>query len=150
MTDAIIENFEEVTALAPQPPAEIVPMDNATSYYCSMPVTTRDEALQLASALSNADSLADKIKEVLHMHDYVVQSCQVTDRATGEVRNAKRIILMCEEGNFATISSGVETSMRNITDALKAFPAPWDPPIAVRPMKKKGASFEFTTLELVL
>lgn len=148
MSEAIIENFteitEEPTAIAAQPQ----PISNAGSYICSMPTNTRDDALALARALSNTDDLSDQIGQVLHMHNYVIQAVTITDPETGELRGANRIVLMCEEGNFGTVSAGVETSMRNLVTAMKDFPAPWDPPVAFTPVKRQGRNgYKFTTLD---
>lgn len=147
--NAVIESFEEVTELAAPVRTSLATTDTDT-YFCSMPVTSRQEALQLADALSNTEPLSDHMGEELHMHNYIVQACEVNDRETGEIRAAKRIILMCDEGNFGTISSGVENSMRNITDAMKMYPAPWDEPIAFKAVTKGKKPREFTSLELVL
>lgn len=148
MTQPIVETFEEVTDLAPvdnnQPSGIASPAD----YYCSMPVETREEAMALAKALSNAESLDDHIGEVYHLENYVIQPVRLTDRETGEVRDANRIVLMCEEGNFGTASTGVETSMRNIVTAMKKFPAPWTPGIAFKAVKIQGTNgYKFTSLE---
>lgn len=147
MTQPIVESFEEITDLAPveEQPSGIA---RPAEYFCSMQPTTREEALDLAKALSNAESLDDHIGEVYHMENYVLQPVQLADPATGEVRNATRIVLMCEEGNFGTASVGVETSMRNLVTAMGKFQAPWNPGIAFRAVKVQGnKGYKFTSLE---
>lgn len=148
MTDPIIENFTEITDEPTAITAHSHSTSNAGSYICSMLIDTREDALALAHALSNTDDLSDQIGKTLHMHNYVIQAVTIADPETGEMREANRIVLMCDEGNFGTVSAGVETSMRNLVTAMKNFPAPWDPPIAFIPMKRQGRNgYKFTTLD---
>ena len=149
MSEAIIEEYSEVsTELAPAAPQTITASNNEQGYFCSMPTKTREDALELARALTNAEELEGMIGRTLHLHDYVLQPVTVTDQRTGEIRNCTRIVLMCDEGNFGTISTGVETSMRNLCTAMKNFPAPWNPPIEVVPTKQQGKNgFKFTQLD---
>lgn len=150
MTEPIIETFEEINdsqELATVPAQSIANPDN---YFCSKPVQTFEDALDLAEALSNSDALDDMIGETVHLHDYVLQAVQLADKATGEVRNATRIVLMCDEGNYGCASKGIETALRNLVTAMKNFPAPWNPPIAIKFIKEQGASgFKYTTFKYV-
>lgn len=147
MTEPIIEQFEEVTDLAPAQPRTIANPDN---YYCSMPTETMDDALSLAQALSNADNLEDQVGKTVHLENYVIQPVTLTDRATGEVRDANRIVLMCEEGNFGCASTGIETALRNLVTAMKRFPAPWKPGLAIKIEKQQGTNgYKFTTFSIV-
>ena len=148
MPNEIIASFEEVrdenAALAPTPAA------NPMAYFSTFEPETMEEAINLAAALSDAEALEDQIGNVIGIHDYVVQPIEVVNEKTGVIESANRIVLMCDEGNFACVSSGVETSMRNLTTALKNFPAPWNPSVKVKPVKKQGKNgFKFTSLEFV-
>lgn len=146
MTEAIVEEFNN--EIVPAQPQTMTVSNSNEGYFCSAPTETLEDALELARALSNADQLDDVMGQTLHLHDYVLQSVTVTDQATGELRDCTRIVLMCDEGNFGTISTGVETSMRNLVTALKKFPAPWNPSIEIKPVKVQGKNgYKFTSLE---
>lgn len=147
--EMIVEDYNEATELAVAPEAA-APVTAGEDYVCTMKIETQEQALDLFEALSNADALDDHIGEVIHVHDYVVQNVQMVDAETGELTARHRIVLMCDEGNFGTVSTGVETAMRNLTVALAKFPAPWNPPIALKPVKQQGnKGYKFTSLERV-
>lgn len=148
MTNAIVPQFSEVISEDAQLAA--APKSNPMAYFTTLNPQTMDEAIDLAAALSDADALEDQIGNVISIHDYVIQPVEMVNEKTGEVETANRIVLVCDEGNFACVSTGVETSMRNLTTALAAFPFPWTPSVKVKPVKKQGKNgYKFTSLEFV-
>lgn len=145
----IIESFDEVeetvALAAPAAPRALATSDAAT--WCSLQGADRATGLAVFDALSNAESLDDHVGEVITVHDLATQTVALTDAETGEVRNTLRIVLMCDEGNFATCSTGVYTSLNNLICAIGA--PTWEPGIPLRVEKKKGTrGYKFTSLVL--
>lgn len=152
-TDAmpIVEDFdavEETTVIvAPSSaaPRPLVKKDGTT--WCSLQGADRETGLLVFDALSNAEALDDHVGEVISVHDLATQVVSLPDLETGELRDTLRIVLMCDEGNFATCSTGVYTSMDNLICAIGA--PTWAPSIPLRIEKKRGSrGYKFTTLTL--
>lgn len=144
----IIESFEEIPAepveLAKPAPAPM--MGGLADSYCSLKGGDRATGLAIFDAISNADSLEDHMDEVINVHDLFMVPVELTDPVTGEVRDAVRVVLMCDEGNFATCSKGVLISVNNLVASIGK--PTWEPPVALRVEKKKGTRFKFTNLVL--
>lgn len=150
-TMPIVEDFdavEEVVSMAAPAhtaPRSLVKQDGTT--WCSLQGADRETGLRVFDALSNAEALDDHVGDVISVHDLATQSVALPDPETGELRDTLRIVLMCDEGNFATCSTGVYTSLDNLICAIGA--PTWAPSIPLHIEKKKGSrGYKFTTLVL--
>lgn len=116
--------------------------------YCSMQAETQADRLAIYNAVSNSESLDDMVGKVIAITDVVIQPVEITDNATGEVRDMNRIVLICEDGKaYGCTSSGVETSIKNLF-GIVGMP-PWNPAINMVPTKQQGRNgYKFTTLAL--
>lgn len=123
------------------------PQINA-GFYCSMQADTQADRLAIYDAVSNSDSLDDMVGKTIAITDVVIQPVEMSDNATGEVRNMHRIVLICEDGKaYGCTSSGVETSIKNLF-GIVGMP-PWVPAIKMIPTKQQGRNgYKFTTLAL--
>ena len=130
--------------------AEVEQVSNPMNagFYCSMQADTQADRLAIYDAVSNSDSLDDMIGKVIAITDVVIQPVEMTDNATGEVRNMCRIVLICEDGKaYGCTSSGVATSIQNLF-GIVGMP-PWNPAIKMVPTKLQGRNgYKFTTLAL--
>lgn len=117
-------------------------------FYCSMQAETQGDRLAIYDAVSNSESLDDMVGKVIAITDVVVQPVEMTNNATGEVRDVNRIVLICEDGKaYGCTSSGVETSIKNLF-GIVGMP-PWNPAIKMVPTKQQGRNgYKFTTLAL--
>ena len=117
-------------------------------FYCSMQADTQADRLAIYDAVSNSESLDDMVGKVIAITDVVIQPVEMTDNATGEVRDMNRIVLICEDGKaYGCTSSGVETSIKNLL-GIVGMP-PWNPAIKMVPTKQQGRNgYKFTTLAL--
>lgn len=115
--------------------------------YSSVNAATLDERLAVYQAVSNSGSLDEMIGEVIAVQDVIIQPVQVrTDE--GE-RDAARIVLIDKSGAaYGCVSSGVETSLRNLF-AIVGEP-PYTPALNFKVVKKQGRhGYKFTSLEFV-
>lgn len=119
-----------------------------TGFYCSMQADTQADRLAIYDAVSNSGSLDDMVGKAIAITDVVIQPVEMTDHATGEVHDANRIVLICEDGKaYGCTSSGVETSIKNLF-GIVGMP-PWNPAIKMVPTKQQGRNgYKFTTLAL--
>ena len=128
---------------------DIMEMDNAIgSFYCSMQGENQEDRLKIYKAFNNSKPLEDMIDKVISVEHVIIQPVTVSDMATGEPKEANRIVLIDAKGNaYGCTSSGVETSIRNLFGIVG--PAPWNPPLKVKPTKNKGRKgYNFTSLEI--
>lgn len=121
--------------------------DMVQGMYCSLHAETQEEKLAVYDAVSNSAPLDDMVGKVIEIEDVIIQPVEVNDPATGEVRDANRIVMICADGNaYGCTSSGVETSMKNLM-SIVGMP-PWNPGLRMEVQKKTGRNgFKFTTLQ---
>lgn len=115
--------------------------------YSSITGDSTDERLAVYTAISNAEKLADHVNEVINVENVILQQVEMTDKETGEVRDAVRTILIDTDGNaYAATSSGIETSIKSIL-SIVGEPQTWEHPIAFKPVRKQGNNgYPFLTL----
>jgi len=128
---------------------EIMEVNAIGNFYCSMQGDSQEERLQIYKAFNNSKPLEDMIDKTIQIQHVIIQPVQVNDMATGQPKDANRIVLIDPKGNaYGCTSSGVETSIRNLFGIVG--PAPWNPPLKVKPVKSKGRKgYNFTSLEIV-
>ena len=115
--------------------------------YSSVNAATLEERLAVFQAVSNSGSLDDIIGETLAVRDVIIQPVMVKSEE-GE-REAARIVLIDKVGAaYGCVSTGVETSLRNLF-AIVGEP-PYSPALNFKVVKKQGRhGYKFTSLEFV-
>lgn len=117
--------------------------------YCSLKADNRADQLKVFAAVTNAEKLEDHINERLDVEHVIIQPVRMTDKLTGEVTDANRIVLYTADGRaFGCVSEGVEVAIKQLF-GIVGLP-PWTPPIAFKAVKQqsnKGA-YKYTTLVL--
>lgn len=73
---------------------------------------------KVAQAVTSAEPLADHLGKELTLRNYVGQVIELPDEETGVLRAVPRIILLCDEGQFYAISSGILSALENLTGVL--------------------------------
>ena len=115
--------------------------------YCSIHAETQEDRLDIYEAVSNSEPLDDMAGKTVEVENVIIQPVEVVDNATGEMIERNRIVLITPEGKaFGTISTGVETSMKNLFGIVGC--PPWNPSIKFDVVKKQGRNgYKFTTLQ---
>lgn len=115
--------------------------------YCSIHAETQEDRLDIYEAVSNSLPLDDMVGKVVEVENVIIQPVEMKDNATGEQTVRNRIVLITSKGDaYGCISTGVETSMKNLF-AIVGCP-PWNPAIAFDVVKKQGRNgYKFTTLQ---
>lgn len=115
--------------------------------YSSVTAATLEERLAVFQAVSNSGSLDDIVGETLAVRDVIIQPVMVKSEE-GE-REAARIVLIDKSGAaYGCVSTGVETSLRNLF-AIVGEP-PYSPALNFKVVKKQGRhGYKFTSLEFV-
>lgn len=114
--------------------------------FSSFKAETREERLAVFKAVSETEALDDHIGETIMVRDMIIQPVELKDD-NGEVRIASRIIIIDDQGTaYGCVSSGVETSVRNLF--VTVGEPTYEPPLPLRAVKKAGRhGFKFTSLE---
>lgn len=115
--------------------------------FCSIHAETQADRLDIYEAVSNSAPLDEMVGKVLCVQDVIIQPVEMNDPSTGETQTRNRIVMITPEGDaYGCVSSGVETSMRNLF-AIVGVP-PWNPAIALDVVKKQGRNgYKFTSLQ---
>lgn len=115
--------------------------------YSSVNAATLEDRLAVYQAVSNSGSLDDIVGETIAVQDVIIQPVQV--RTDDGEREAARIVLIDKGGAaYGCVSSGVETSLRNLF-AIVGEP-PYSPALNFKVVKKQGRhGYKFTSLEFV-
>lgn len=108
--DALVQRFQN--------------MSTGAAVFSSFSTDDFDTRLNVISAVMNAEALSDHLGEPLTLRHYVGQVIEMPDEETGELRAVPRIILLCDEGDFYAISTGVMSALENIT-GIVGQPADW-------------------------
>lgn len=129
---------------------EIVASNSAdfnSGMFCSIHAETQADRLDIYEAVSNSAPLDDMVGKVVSVQDVIIQPVEMNDPASGEVQARNRIVMITPDGEaYGCVSSGVETSMRNLF-AIVGVP-PWNPAISLDVVKKQGRNgYKFTSLQ---
>lgn len=121
--------------------------DFAAGMYCSIQAETQADRLEIYEAVSNSMPLDDLVGKTIDVENVIVQPVEMLDNATGETVVRNRIVLITpDETAYGCISTGVETSMKNLF-AIVGCP-PWNPAICFDVVKKQGRNgYKFTALQ---
>lgn len=126
------------TALVPSPAAGesnavVVPVatENALVAYSSITGTDVDSKLAVLDATTNAEPIAQHLGEIIRVRDLIILNTTVTDKATGEVSEAQRTVLIAEDGTaYAAMSGGIIRGLTNMI-AVMGEPSGWQDPVEV-------------------
>lgn len=114
--------------------------------WTSLKGETPEEKIALFESINEAERLSDHLNQVIKTQNLIVQAVDITDRQTGEVIPATRVILIDDKGkSYACVSEGIKSSL-NLLMGIFGNP-PWEPAIPLKAVKKRGNNgFEFLTL----
>ena len=136
----------ENTELTKTDPTD-APVSILGGVWSSIHAATREQMLDLYDAVSDSESLEDMVNQTISVQDVILQPVEMADERTGEVQRRNRIVLVTPDGKaYGCVSSGIETSMRNLF-AIVGMP-PWTPAIDFTVVKKTGRNgYKFMSLK---
>jgi hypothetical protein len=133
-------------------------VQDASSFYSSMPTTTPADKLALYNAINSPEErLGDHINETITVVHVVAQMVEMTnervDKATGEkveVReSAPRIILIDDKGKtFACVSMGIYGALKNLF-SIYGEPQTWEKPLKFKVKQITKGQNKMLSLEMV-
>jgi len=146
VTAAEVDSFAlaapEVTAPA-APVANTVVMDDDEKMvadlttrrvsYCSLTAETAEEKTTLYNAMNNpAQRVKDCINEVIALKDVYVEVVHCSNRETGEVIAAPRVVFIDENGvGFQCVSTGIFSALKKLF-AVFGEPRTWSAPVKIK------------------
>jgi hypothetical protein len=111
---------------------------------------TMDEKKKFFNAINSSDKrLADEINKEINLKHVYVEEVQLTNKETGELQSAPRIVLIDDKGDgFSCVSSGVFNSLKKLFGTF-GVPTSWEKPIKVRVKQiTKASDRKILTLEI--
>ena len=129
---------------------DLINVNNA--FFCSIHNDgTRESKVKIYNALNTqGEQLSDHINEELKIVDVAAHTINVVDKATGELSQTLRTVLIAADGaTYQAVSGGVISSLQKIF-AIVGFPSWKDEPVVLKPVNvKTNNGFKVLTLELV-
>jgi len=101
-------------------------------------------------ALTNSQPLADHLGKKIALANLIVQSADMVDEKSGEVRAVPRVVLVDKDGNsFHAISGPLMRDLENVI-GMMGDPASWPQPLDVSVAEEKGnGGYRFFKLSVV-
>ena len=102
----------------------------ATSAYCSLRPANDDEDKMLYNAIMNSDyRLREVVNQTIAVRHIYCEIIDVTNKETGEVTKAPRIVIIDDEGkSYQCVSNGVFNSIKKLFQ-IKGMPDRWEKPV---------------------
>lgn len=119
--------------------------------YCSLVPKTDDEKAALYNAQNNTPNrLKDCIGEIIKVRHIYVEAVRLTNRETGEITTAPRIVLIGEDMNsYQCVSIGIYSAIRKIF-GIYGTPETWQKPLPLKvKLINKSADRSILTLDIV-
>lgn len=148
-------NNEIMTVDNPSDVAELHVDDltnSVNNFYCSISNSgSREDEVKIYNALNSAsEQLSDHRNEVIDIVDVAAHPIKVVSKATGELVNTLRVVLIDKDGVcYQAVSIGVVSSLQKIFSII-GMPSWNDNPVKVKPVEiKTNNGFKVLSLELV-
>lgn len=122
---------------------------NEKQVICSFNASTMEEKKAFFNLMNNPTA---RTRECVNMEialkDIYIEFIEMTNKETGEVTEAPRVVLIDADGkSYASVSYGIYNALKNI---LQIFgPPTYDPPLKVRPKQISRGENNIMTLEVV-
>lgn len=98
--------------------------------YCSFVANTTDEKIKLYNAMTNPEKrVSEMVNKKIPLKDVYVEIVQMTNKETGEVQPAPRIVLIDEKGTtYSCMSLGIFNSLKSLFNVF-GTPDTWESPV---------------------
>lgn len=127
----------------------VVDMTSAQVQFCSLNPTTDEDRAKLFNAMNNPEHrLSDFINKVIRAKDIYVEIVDCTNKETGEVTRAPRVVIIDDMGKgYQCVSVGVFSALKKI---IQVYGAPtWNKPVKVEVKNINKGSRSMLTLNVV-
>lgn len=99
-------------------------------------------------AMTNSVPVKENLNKTINLVNIIVQAVPMADRATGEIREQPRILLLDADGTaYHAISGGLWRSVQNILNVLP-HPSQWPSPLPIHIASVKGGQGDFYTAKI--
>lgn len=151
------ENNTEMTAAVPAPIASapvqaenlFQSMTDTHLSYCSFEADTDEKKALLFNAMTNpTHRVSDAVNTVIRVRDVYVETVDVTDRNTGELRQLNRTVLIDTDGeSWQTSSVGVFSALAKLFRVLGA--PTWESGVPLKVIQINRGENRLLSLEMV-
>lgn len=102
----------------------------------------------LLNALSNSEPISENLKSTIELANVVVESVDMADETSGEIKAQPRIVLIDAKGNaFHAISTPAYRDVKRLL-AIMGHPNTWPAPIPVHVMQEGTGTRKYFTVKL--
>lgn len=136
MSKELIKQSEEIVPVNMDTFAEeggiSAELTNRVSAYCSFTPQTWEDKAKLFKAMNNPDKrLRDEINKTIYVKDVYAEEVQVTNKETGEVTTAPRVVLIDKDGtSYVSVSLGVFGGLKKLFQ-IYGLPVQWGEPLPI-------------------
>lgn len=118
--------------------------------YCSLQPTDEKSANIIFKAMNNPDeSIGDFINQDIEVAGIFVQSVDMADSDTGELKRNPRVVIFDSEDNtYSSVSTGIYQALTNVC-TLIGSPEQWLSPIRIKVLQKKVKRGSMLTFEVI-
>lgn len=111
----------------------IVDLTTRRVSYCSLTAETAEEKTTLYNAMNNPQNrVKDCINEVIEVKDVFVEVVHCTNKETGEVEAAPRVVFIDSNGiGFQCVSTGIFGALKKLF-AVFGEPRTWSAPVKIK------------------
>lgn len=105
-----------------------------------------ESKVALMTALSNSEPIAENLKKTILLANVVVESTDMADEKTGEIKAQPRILLIDSKGNaFHAISTPLYRDVKRFLSIMK-HPSTWAAPAPVYVVQEGQGTRKYFTL----
>jgi len=102
----------------------------------------------LLTALSNSEPISENLKATIRLANVVVESVDMADEATGEIKAQPRIVLIDAEGKaFHAISGPAYRDVKRLL-AVMGHPQTWGSPLPIHVVQEGQGTRKYFTVKL--
>jgi hypothetical protein len=102
----------------------------------------------LLNALSNSEPVSENLKSTIRLANVVIESVDMPDQETGEIKAQPRIVLIDGDGNsFHAISGPAYRDVKRIL-AVMGHPNTWPEPLPIHVSQEGTGTRKFFTIKL--
>lgn len=106
-----------------------------------------DTKMQLLEAVTNSEPLSENLNKRIDLVNVVIQAVEMTDEATGEIREVPRVILIDDKGTaFHAISQPIFRAVETIL-GITGQPGTWPHALPIKVVKEGKAPRAYFTIK---
>lgn len=111
---------------------ELITVEREMTSWASFKVETHAEKVKIYNGVGNPDKkLSDCIGQTVLLKDLYVEMATMTNKETGEIETAPRIVMFDKDGtSYQAVSYGIFNALKRLFDVF-GTPDCWESPLAV-------------------